>query len=290
MGHTRILLLALLLLTTACGPKLTVESVYESEGVEVVLRRTVDHGQPISRDYAHPLVISDVRLAHILAQLSYENSAGANAAAIAAQNVYTLGEGISQALARATPADQVIATAFLSERRFGIFSRERVTSFRAYAEGDFLAIEFFAIGERVEKDPRNLDRRNYKPPEELPSRGEPSRMLATQGLTPRGARGVLIDWRDPHFGKPVSLRSLSGQMRQRTILMEEQAEQEAPVDRPEEAPSAQLQDDQLRALDQLDAARRAGLLTEGEFQRRRRLILEGRLEEAGYGVRDEPDE
>jgi hypothetical protein len=290
MGHPRILLLALLVLTTACGPKLTVESVYESEGVEVVLRRTVDRGQPVSRDYAHPLVISDVRLAHILAQLSYEDSSGASGAAIASQNVYALAEGISQALARATPADQVIATAFMSERRFGIFSRERVTSFRAYAEGDSLAIEFFAIGERVEKDPRNLDRRNYKPPEELPSRGEPSRMLVVQGQTARGQRGVLVDWRDPHFGKPVSLRSLSGQTRRRTILMEQEAEEEAPVSRPEEVPPERLHDGQLRALDQLDAARRAGLVTEGEFLRRRRLILEGRLEEAGYEVQDEPDE
>jgi hypothetical protein len=41
-------------------------------------------------------------------------------------------------------------------------------------------------------------------------------------------------------------------------------------------------DAQIRALDQLEGARRSGLVTEAEFQRRRRLILQGRLEEAGY--------
>jgi hypothetical protein len=40
----------------------------------------------------------------------------------------------------------------------------------------------------------------------------------------------------------------------------------------------------MRALDEIDAARRAGLITESEFLRRRRLVLEDRLEEAGYGA------
>jgi hypothetical protein len=290
MPCPRILLLALLLLSSACGPKVTVEPVYESDEVDVVLRRTVHRGEPVSRDYAHPLVISDVRLAHILAQLSYEDRSGASAPAVDSQHVYSLAEGMSRALGRASPADQVIATAFISERRFGIFSRVLVTSFRAYLEGDFLAIEFFAIAERVEKDPRNLDRKNYKPPEELPTRGEPTRMLPGQGVMTRGPRGVLIDWRDPHFGKPVSLSARGGKLRRRTILMEEQPEGEAGTDLPESLPPGRLTDHQLRALDQLDAARRAGWVTEGEFQRRRRLILEGRLEEAGYELQDEPDE
>jgi hypothetical protein len=46
---------------------------------------------------------------------------------------------------------------------------------------------------------------------------------------------------------------------------------------------ADATDAQRRALDQLDAARRTGLVSEAEFQRRRRLVLEGRLAEAGYG-------
>ena len=75
-----------------------------------------------------------------------------------------------------------------------------------------------------------------------------------------------------------------GKLQRRTILLQEEEASEAPVPPPipEGAPSNALRDAQLRALDQLDAARRSGLVTEAEFQRRRRLILEGRIEEAGY--------
>ena len=47
----------------------------------------------------------------------------------------------------------------------------------------------------------------------------------------------------------------------------------------------ELRDAQLRALDQLDAARRSGIVTEAEFQKRRRLVLEGKLEEAGQALK-----
>ena len=70
MAFRRIFLLTFLLLGTACGPKLTVEAVYESDGVDVVLRRTVHRGEPVSRDYAHPLVISYVPSASTLAAIS----------------------------------------------------------------------------------------------------------------------------------------------------------------------------------------------------------------------------
>jgi hypothetical protein len=60
---------------------------------------------------------------------------------------------------------------------------------------------------------------------------------------------------------------------------------EAAEEEPPPAPVPEgLEDAQIRALDELDAARRAGLIKEVEFQRRRRLILEDKLEQAGYGT------
>ncbi|MCZ6571488.1 MAG: hypothetical protein O7B23_15160, partial [Deltaproteobacteria bacterium] len=50
-------------------------------------------------------------------------------------------------------------------------------------------------------------------------------------------------------------------------------------------PSTALRDAQMQALDQIDAARRSGLISESEYRRRRRLVLEGRLEEAGYDTK-----
>ena len=43
-----------------------------------------------------------------------------------------------------------------------------------------------------------------------------------------------------------------------------------------------LSDGQLRALDALSAARRAGYVTEAEYRRRYLLVLENRLSDAGY--------
>ena len=51
-----------------------------------------------------------------------------------------------------------------------------------------------------------------------------------------------------------------------------------------------LRNAQLEALDRLDEDRRSGEVPEQEFQRRRRLILDGRLDEAGYGDVENPDE
>jgi hypothetical protein len=64
---------------------------------------------------------------------------------------------------------------------------------------------------------------------------------------------------------------------------------EMPDESEPKVPAAQtvpkgLADAQIRALDQLDAARQSGLIKEAEYQRRRRLILEGKLDEAGYGT------
>ena len=86
-------------------------------------------------------------------------------------------------------------------------------------------------------------------------------------------------WRDPRFGRPVSLRSRFGQTRRRTVLMEMDADTGPVVALPQ---PTNLSDDQLRALDALSAARRAGYVTEAEYRRRYLLVLENRLSDAGY--------
>ena len=39
-----------------------------------------------------------------------------------------------------------------------------------------------------------------------------------------------------------------------------------------------------RALDELDGGRQSGLVKEADYQRRRQLIIENKLDEAGYGT------
>ena len=98
-----------------------------------------------------------------------------------------------------------------------------------------------------------------------------------------GDREVLIAWRDDYYRKPVNLSFRQGQARRRTVLME--MPEEAQPKTPGAAPTPpNLADAQIRALDQLDAARQSGLVKESDYQRRRRLIIEGKLDEAGYGA------
>ena len=56
-----------------------------------------------------------------------------------------------------------------------------------------------------------------------------------------------------------------------------------PATSPDAPLPAGLSDAQIRALDELDSSRRSGLITESEYQRRRKLVLENALDEAGYG-------
>jgi hypothetical protein len=274
----------LALLLSACGPKLVVQDVFESadRDVKVTLRHTVAGGEPVPRGYDQPVTISDVRIAHILAQITHLDADEVSRPTISSVHVYPLAEGVSKALAVAGPDDEVIAVAFTRERRFGIFTYDEVTSFRVTMDEPMLNVDFFMVGERLEKDPKRRNERIYEVPPELPDRAPSFRIKPTKIQIPRGRRGVAFVWRDPYYARPVSLSLRGGRIKRRTILMEAEPEELRP-DGFDATHSPVLRDAQLRALDRLDASRRNGEVQEDEFLRRRRLILEGRLEKAGYG-------
>jgi hypothetical protein len=82
-----------------------------------------------------------------------------------------------------------------------------------------------------------------------------------------------VHWRDAHFRRPTTVHvGPSGKVSRRTVLMEEEtpAEAVAPADT-EAMPS---DPESLRALADLEESRRAGELTEAEYLRRKREILE----------------
>ena len=265
----------------ACAPKLVRVPVYESgdASVEVALRYHEKGGEKLPRGFHHPALISDVRIAHILAHLQYEDRVGNKHPMIRSLQIYDLAEGISKALKRAGPDDEVVAVAYHQERSFGIFTTDRVSSFRVYILGDSLMIDFFDVDRRLDKQSGTVRREQYEVPTELPETRLAIDLVAGQGHVLRGARGYAVDWRDPFFRRPISL-SLRG-VRRRTILMEAEPEAEVPEPAPVEV-SPELRNAQLQALDVLDAQRREGSIPEAEFQRRRRLVLEGRLDEAGF--------
>ena len=90
---------------SACGPKLVRVSVYESpdQSAEVFLRHQEQGGEKLPRGYDHPALISDVRLAHILAHLQYEDRTGNKHPLIRSLQVYDLAEGLAKGLKQAGP-------------------------------------------------------------------------------------------------------------------------------------------------------------------------------------------
>jgi hypothetical protein len=252
------------------------EEVYASPNARVSLRRVVEGGEPVPRGYEHPVVIADVRVAHILALLSYEDSEQARHATIRTEQVYDIAEGMARALAKAGPDDEVVVAAFSRERRLGIFTQDRVTSFRSWVENSQIHLEFYAVNEILEEPGVANESKVYRTPLEAPERAPRFRLVAGQAMAVSGQRTVVVDWRDPYFRQPVGMKVGGAGVRRQTVLME--AEEEPVV-----APQTEgLTDAEIRALDQLEAARRSGLVTEAEFQRRRRLVLEGRFGEAGF--------
>ena len=191
-----------------------------------------------------------------------------------------LAEGLSAAFAKAGPDDEIVAAAFPEDKRLGIFTEDRVTSFQAIGANEgAMVLSFFAV-EEVPEEPGVVDEAaEYKIPGSIPERSPRFRVVPTDSTVLLDARTLEVDWRSSYFRRAIRLSP--GGFRRRTVLMELPPEEEDPEQKlrvPRE-----FTDAQMRALDKLDAARRDGLVTEREFQKRRRQILQGRLEEAGYG-------
>ena len=87
-----------------------------------------------------------------------------------------------------------------------------------------------------------------------------------------GNQGLAIRWRDNLFSAPVRVATeAGGERRERTILMD------TPIPQEELDPSNPLNDgiepEVLRALADLEEARRAGTISASEYQERRENLL-----------------
>ncbi|MFQ5698597.1 MAG: hypothetical protein ACE5IL_09975 [Myxococcota bacterium] len=278
----RICWLALVPLAAAlgCGPTVVRQPVFDNGSVKVILRHVEKDGAPLPRGFEQPVTIADVRLAHILASLSFGRGK-TQGHAIRTDQIYDLAEGIGKALRKAGPDDEVLAWTFSHDRRLVVFSQAHRTALRVVQKDGQLQVRFYAI-EATVTDQKNRDR--YEPPLRAPDTPLGVRLKPDRAQLLIDDRTLAIDWRDPFYRQPTSLRARHGRLSRRTVLMREEETPEEKGATAELAPiPPRATDDQIRALDELDGARRGGLITEQEFKRRRRLILQGRLEEAGYG-------
>ena len=280
------------LVLSGCGPKLVRNRVFENPQVRVELQRREKSGQVIPRGFDHPATIADVRIAHILATLTFEDADKKRRAVIRSEHVYDLAGGIAKALEQATPDDEIAAAAFPVDRRLGIFTDDRVTAFRLHIEGDAMRIEFFNVEDALEKDGSKMSYREYELPSELPTLASKYTLSTSDSVSKYGTRGVSVAWRDDVFRTPISLRDRDGRVKKRTVLMELPPDgdsakpgkpgEKKPVPQAGERPTG-LSDAQVRALDQADEERSTGAITEPQYQKARRLILENRIDESGYG-------
>lgn len=270
--HSLLCLAAVLLGALGCGTRYTREPVYTDDFTKVLLRAELREGEPVARNFAQPATISAVRLAHILAQVDVRVSTGdagqsERRPAIHQDLVYPLGQRLSEALEKAGPDQEVVVEAFRQERRLGLFTQRYATSFVAWVGADGLL--YLALSRLDWQVPKGSEEEELREPV-VGREVMAFRTLASEGIDPVGDQLVAVHWRDERFRRPTGVHvGPGGKMTRRTILMQEEAPEDAPL-APQSLPS---DPDALRALAELEEERRAGAVTEAEYQRRKREIL-----------------
>jgi hypothetical protein len=267
-----VLLGAALLASAGCGTRYARVPVHSDDTTTVVLRAELRDGEKLDRGFQHPATISGVRIAHMLAQIDVRVDEGDDGPserrpAIPTELVYPLGDLLAQALAKADPSQEVVVQALRRERRLGLFTDAFATSFVAFVgPDDLLHLQLSRLDWPV---PKGEDDKLREP---VPGREVMAfRVLASEGVDPTGHQSVAVHWRDERFRNPTTVRvGPGGKVTRRTVLMEEEAPAEDPAPAGVELPS---DPEALRALADLEEARRSGEITEAEYQRQRRALL-----------------
>lgn len=267
------LLVITLLASAGCGTRYARVPLSDDGSTKVLLRAELRDGKAVERGFHHPATISGARIAHVLAQIDVrldadEGEKSERRGAIPVDLVYPLGDRLSAALATADPDQEVVVQALRSERRLGLFTDTFLTSFVAYVgPDDLLYLHFSRLDWPVPKGDEDELREPVAGREVMAFR-----VLASEGVDPVGHQSVAVHWRDDRFGNPTSVRvGPGGKIRRRTVLMEDEGATGVAA-----PPEGRLPTDPaaLRALADLEEARRSGALTEAEYQRKRRELLE----------------
>jgi hypothetical protein len=264
-----------LALLAACGPRYARTVVHDRDDLKVLLRARVVRGGAEPRGFSHPVTISGPRLAHILSRIDVRlgegegPDGGDRKPAIATDLLYPLGELLSSALAQADPSQEVVVQAVRKERSLGIFTNSYYTSFVAWVKGDDLMLSLSNLDDLVAKGEEDELREPVAGREVMAFK-----VLPAEGVVPAGHQIVSVDWRNPVFRSPTNVRvGPGGTVVRRTILMESP---EAAGEAPEALPGDRgipADPEILRALADLEEARRQGAVTELEYQERRRDLL-----------------
>lgn len=275
---------ALLCLAAALGGCMTTQvrtPVYDENDIRVFLRQDVKGGKGVDQGFSHPVTIAPIRITNILSRIEVRKEADDKAEvevenlrqpAISTGVLYGVGEGISQALAKADPSQVVVVMAVERRKSLKVFTQDFLTSLIVWVKDDRLYVHLGQLGEPMSTNPHDKPREP-----ELDVVESKKRVLASDGFTTAGPRLVAVDWRSNAFADTSAIRIRpGGEVVRRTILMEEAPDDAAAQPGPAPPPEG-LSPEALRALADLEEERRGGKLSETDYQERRRQILSGEL-------------
>jgi hypothetical protein len=256
---------------TGCITRFSNEPFLDTKTLRIYLRSEKTLTGVVERDREQPAIIAPVRMTYILARIDVRNqgdSGKVQEGAIPADMLYEIGEGLSGALAKANPNQDVVVMAFRKERRLGVFDEDYMTSLLAYVRDGSLFIHLSQLNWPIPK------RRDLELPE--PRIGDHSARFRVQpdvAMTVVDAQSLAVDWKDPIFAHETRTKLLpTGEVLRKTILLESPPEPE--VETVPEIPDS-ITSEQLRALADLEDERRSGAITEPQYRARKREILEG---------------
>jgi hypothetical protein len=255
----------------ACGPSYARRPVETPPDIHVTLRGEKGGDGIVDRGYDHPITIAPVRITHVLSQIDVRDD-DARSHAIPTDLLYPVGDSIARALSKAGPGEDVVVQ-LVERRRKLLFTHKFLTSFVLYVRNDQMFVHLRHYESEMDMDPR--DDRIPEPYLHKTSM-KSFRVIPGDGMEAVGDQEVAAFWRDPVFQKPRRfVVTGTGKVKRRTILMESEPEEEDD-DEPSRAPpeaAGGLSPATLRELADLEEERRAGQLSEAEYQSRRRELL-----------------
>lgn len=265
----RSLRIACCALALACGARYERVPLVDTPDLSVTLRSEKRDGALLARGFLHPTAISATRATSILARIEVRESgrdADERRPAIPSELAPTLGAALADALGRADPTQEIALRAQRRERRLAVFTRRFTTSFVAFVDPEN-RLQIHLVDADRELPPGE----DSALPEPIAGRGgQAIKVLPGPHVESLGERAVAVDWRADAFREPV--RGDEVGRRRTTILMESADTRRTAPAPPEDGPIPD-DPDVLRDLADLEAGRRAGTLSETEYQRRRAELL-----------------
>jgi hypothetical protein len=271
MKRALLLLVIAALLPTGCLTRAVKVPVFDQGKTNVFLRSDKKWSETIPKGFGHPLTISAARMAHILSRIDMRAAEGdgKREPAIPLESLYVIAEGMSKALAKANPDQEIVVMSQRRGKHWYLFDRNLLTSLVAYVKDDLLYVHIA----RSEWEIPNT----WKGPLPEPRVDEQVmrfHLVASEGMTLVNSQAVAVSWRDAIFRRATRTRILpSGKVVRREILMESPEEAPVPPLSADVLPG-NLSPDTLRKLADLEEQKTRGEVTQTEYTVMRTTILQ----------------